>query len=142
MPAKSGKGGAQLKSKYENYVGSMTGPRTKACMAKVLSAGMTNAKENAPLEYGTLINSAFRRIEGSRGNWRGIAGYSGGMTEKGFNYAFWLHENTNWSPVAPEDKQGPAWNPFAVPKFLELGFTGPLAREEIQGIISSEYRKK
>lgn len=139
MPAKSGKGGAALKQNYEQFVGRMTGPRTKACMAKVLSAGMTNAKEFAPLEYGTLINSAFRRIEGAKGSYRGIAGFA-------VNYAVYLHGTDTytplWNPKPPEDKEGPGWNPFAVPRFLELGFIGPLARDEIQEIIATEYRKK
>ena len=70
MPAKSGKGGTQLKQKYAKFVGSMTGPTTKAAMAKVLSIGMTAAKELTPMEYGTLINSSFRRIEGTEPNIR------------------------------------------------------------------------
>lgn len=138
MPAKSGKGGKQLKQKYSVFVGQMTGPRTKAAMVKVLSAGMTNAKENAPLEYGTLINSAFRRVEGSNQmGWVGVCGFA-------VSYAYYLHGDQSytplWKPVAPEDKEGPGYNPFAVPRFLELGFIGPLAEPEIQRIIQDSYK--
>jgi len=138
MPAKSGKGAKQLTQKYAVFVGGMTGPTTKAVLAKVLSAGMTNAKENAPMEYGTLINSAFRRIEGSQKlGWRGIAGFTA-------SYAYYLHGDQTytplWKPVAPENKEGPAWNPFATPRFLELGFIGPLAKDEIQRIIEQGYK--
>ena len=138
MPAKSGKGGKQLKQKYAVFVGGMTGPRTKAAMTKVLSAGMSNAKEYAPMEYGTLINSAFRRIEGSaKMGWAGICGFTAA-------YAYYLHGDQTytplWNPVAPEDKEGPAWNPFAKPRFLELGFTGPLAVDDIQRIIKDSYK--
>ena len=137
MPAKSGKGGAQLKRKYSVFVGKMTGPKTKSAMAKVLSAGMTNAKENAPLEYGTLINSAFRRIEGSRQlGWTGVCGFT-------VAYAYYLHGDQSytplWKPKPPEDKDGPGYNPFAVPRFLELGFIGPLAKDEIERIIRESY---
>lgn len=138
MPAKSGKGGKQLVQKYSVFVGKMTGPRTKAAMGKVLSAGMTNAKENAPLEYGTLINSAFRRIEGSgKVGWYGVCGFTA-------SYSYYLHGDQSytplWKPRAPEDKQGPGWNPFATPRFLELGFIGPLALPEIQRIIQESYK--
>jgi hypothetical protein len=138
MPAKNGKDGKQLKQKYAVFVGGMVGPKTKATMAKVLSAGMTNAKENAPLEYGVLINSAFRRIEGSKElGWRGICGFTA-------SYAYYLHGDQSytplWKPVAPENKEGPGWNPFATPRFLELGFIGPLAKEDIQRIIQQGYK--
>ena len=138
MPAKSGKGGRQLKQKYSVFVGNMTGPKTKGAMAKVLSAGMTNAKENSPFEYGTLINSAFRRIEGSATlGWRGVCGFA-------VSYAYYLHGDQSytplWKPRPPEDKDGPGWNPFAVPRFLELGFIGPLARPEIERIIRESYK--
>ena len=138
MPAKSGKGGAQLKQKYTAYVGRMTGAKTKACMTKVLSAGMTNAIEWTPEEYGTLINSKFRRIEGSKKiGWTGICGFTAA-------YAYYLHGTETytplWKPVAPENKEGPSWNPFAVPRFLELGFIGPLAMPQIERIIQESYK--
>ena len=138
MPAKSGKGGKDVKRKYAVFVGGMTGPKTKAVLAKVLSAGMTNAKNNAPLEYGTLIDSAFRRIEGDKTlGWRGICGF----TEA---YALYLNGDSTytplWKPVAPENKEGPGWNPFATPRFLDLGFIGPLAKDNIQRIIRQDYK--
>jgi hypothetical protein len=138
MPAKSGKGGKQLKQKYSVFVGSMTGPKTKAVMAKVISAGMTNAIEWTPEEYGTLINSKFRRIEGSaKTGWVGICGFTAA-------YAYYLHGDQSytplWNPVKPEDKDGPGYNPSAHPRFLELGFIGPLAKPEIQRIIQQGYK--
>lgn len=138
MPAKSGKGGKQLKQKYAVFVGTMTGPKTKAAMTKVLSAGMSFAKDNAPLEYGTLINSAFRRIEGSsKMGWVGVCGFTA-------SYAYYLHGDQTytplWKPVAPENKEGPGYNPFAVPRFLELGFIGPLSKPTIERIIKDSYK--
>lgn len=139
MPAKAGKTPEHLKSNYSAFVGRMTGPKTKSCLAKVLSAGMTNAKEYAPIEYGTLINSAFRNISETPNGWRGVCGFT-------VYYALPLHGSDTytplWNPRPPEDKKGPAWNPFATPRFLELGFTGPLAVDEIQQIIASEYKTK
>ena len=137
MPIKKG-GKAKAMQQYTAYVGRMAGPKTKAAMTKVLSAGMTNAKEYAPVEYGTLVNSAFRRIEGSKeAGWTGYCGFA-------VHYALYLTGTDTytplWKPVAPENKEGPGWNPFAKPRFLQLGFTGPLAKEEIQRIIRESYK--
>ena len=145
MPAKPGKSGADVKKAYNKFVGRMVGPKTEAAMAKVLSIGMTGAKELAPLEYGTLMNSAFRRIEKSSGGFRGVAGFANGTSKNKktgelFNYAFYLHEHTNWSPRAPDKKKGPAWNPNAKPKYLERGFTDPLQRKKMQMVLGSTYK--
>lgn len=139
MPAKTGKGGNQLKRKYAAYVGRMTGPRTEEAMTLVLSIGIGYAKEYAPLEYGTLINSAFRRIEKKPfGGFRGIAGFA-------VNHAVYLNGDAThtplWKPRPPEDKSGPGWNPFATPRFLDLGFTGPIPKPEIQEAIRNSYKK-
>jgi len=133
MPAKSGKNGASVKRKYAKMVGKMIGPRTESAMAKVLSTGMTGAKELAPLEYGTLINSAFRRIEYTQHGIRGIAGFTAA-------YAIYLHENRNWSPRPVSMKKGPGWNPNAKPKFLERGFTDSSQRALMQKAIGSSYK--
>ncbi|AZU97933.1 hypothetical protein [Vibrio phage LP.1] len=134
MPARPGKTPRHVKQEYAEFVGRMTGPRTKAAIAKVLSIGMTGAKQYAPLEYGTLMNSAFRRIEGSRMNWRGIAGFT-------VYYSFYLHQRMDWNPRPPDKKAGPAWNPNARPKFLELGFTAPDQITLMQKALGEEYRK-
>jgi hypothetical protein len=106
---------------------------------------MTGAKEHAPLETSTMMNSAFRRIEGSKTDgWQGVAGFANGMSNpkkgKPFNYAFFLHETTNWSPRPPSQKQGPAWNPDATPKFLERGFTDKDQIAKMQKVIGAEYK--
>ena len=138
MPAKAGKGSKQLIAKYAEKVGEITGPRTSAGIAKVMAVGMSYAKEYAPIEYGTLINSAFRRIDNVGGEPVGTCGFMA-------NYAIYLNGTANytpiWKPRAPEDKEGPAWNPFATPRFLDLGFTGPLAAPEIQRVIMESYKK-
>lgn len=134
MPAKSGKGGKQLKQNYNKFVGRMTGPKTKSAMAKVLSIGMTGAKELAPLEYGTLINSAFRRIESSdKTGVRGVAGFTAA-------YSIYLHQKRDWKPRPVAMKQGPAWNPDATPKFLERGFTDKDQVAKMQKVIGKEYK--
>ena len=138
MPAKNGKTADKVKQKYSVFVGGMVGPKTRSALAAVLSAGMTNAKENAPLEYGTLINSAFRRIDGSKEvGWSGVCGFA-------VSYAYYLHGDQSytplWKPKPPEDKDGPGWNPFSTPRFLELGFIGPLAKDDIQRLIIESYK--
>ena len=140
MPAKSGKGGKELKQKYSVFVGKMKGPKTESAMALVLSIGMTGAKELAPLEYGTLMNSAFRRIDKVEKGIRGVAGFTGGVSKKGFNYALYLHENRNWSPRPPDKKAGPAYNPNAKPKYLERGFTDSSQRALMQKAIGISYK--
>ena len=102
-------------------------------MTKVLSIGMTGAKELAPLEYGVLMNSAFRRIEGSRLNWRGIAGFT-------VYYAYYLHERTDWKPRPVAMKQGPGANMNASPKFLQRGFTSPEQISLMKAAIGESYK--
>jgi len=140
MPAKSGKGGAQLKSKYATMIGEMTGPRTESAMAKVLSIGMTGAKERAPMEYGTLMNSAFRRIEKTGAGIRGLAGFSGGVSADGFNYALYLHHSNKWRPRPVGMKVGPSWNPNATFKYLERGFTDKDQRSMMNIAIGGSYK--
>ena len=140
MPAKNGKGGKQLKQKYSTFVGKMTGPRTESAMTLVLSIGMTGAKELAPMEYGALINSAFRRIDKTKSGMIGVAGFAGGMTKKGFNYALFLHETTKWNPRPPSEKLGPAWNPDATPKYLERGFTDKDQQSMMKKAIKGSYK--
>ena len=140
MPAKSGKGGKQLTQKYAVFVGGMTGPKTESAMAKVLSIGVTGAKELAPLEYGSLMNSAFRRIDRSETGVRGVAGFTGGVSKTGFNYALYLHENKNWNPRPPDKKAGPAYNPNAKPKYLDRGFTDSGQKALMQRAIGSSYK--
>lgn len=140
MPAKPGKSGANVKKQYSNFVGRMTGPKTEEAMALVLSIGITRAKELAPMEYGTLMNSAFRRIDKSATGIIGVAGFAGGMNKDGFNYALYLHETTRWKPRPVEQKAGPAWNPQATPKYLERGFTDPDQRAKMQKAIGDTYK--
>lgn len=134
MPAKPGKSAKDVKRQYAAYVGRMVGPKTESAMALVLSIGITGAKELAPLEYGTLMNSAYRRINPTPTGIQGVAGFV-------VNYAYWLHERTNWSPRPPSKKAGPAWNPDAEPKFLEKGFTSPEQTQMMKIALVAEYRK-
>ena len=133
MPAVSGKGAARLNQRYKQLICRMTGPKTETAMALVLSIGITGAKELAPMEYGTLMNSAYRRINKTPTGIQGIAGF-------GVAYAIYLHENPNWSPRPVNMKTGPAWNPNAEPKFLEKGFTSNEQKALIQRAIKAEYR--
>jgi len=133
MPAVTGKDGKAMKGKYLALVGKMTGPKTESAMAKILSIGITGAKELAPLEYGTLMNSAFRRIEKTGAGIRGVAGFT-------VYYAYYLHEKLNWKPLRPEFKKGPGWNADAEPKFLEKGFTSQSQIKLMQTALGDEYK--
>ena len=140
MPYKAGHGPQQLKAKYKATVTKMAGPKAESAMAKILSIGMTGAKELTPMEYGNLMNSAFRRVERHPTEVVGLMGYTGGMTAKGFNYGYHLHETTNWKPRPVGMKDGPAWNPRATPKFLERGLTDPDQKALIMRALRSEYK--
>lgn len=137
MPAKSGKNAASVKRGYSAFVGRMTGPKTKAAITKTMVIGMTYAKDHAPVEYGTLVNSAFRRI---LENGSGVCGFANGSSKYGFNYAYKLHETKNWSPRRPDKKQGPAWNPNATSNYLADGFTRPDQIAKINRVLGSEYK--
>lgn len=121
MPSNSA--GSNVLRNYAEFVDKMTNQQTQAAVTEVLVIGMTRAKELAPMEYGTLANSAFHRVTQSSGMIKGVGGFSGGMSAKGFNYALYLHENTNWSPRSVNKKKGPAWNPDATPFYLKRAFT-------------------
>lgn len=140
MPAKPGKSAKDVNRAYSVFVGGMTGPKTKAAITKVMVVGMTYAKDHAPVEYSTLINSAYRRTEGSAPDFMGVCGFAGGASDKGFNYALYLHEKKNWSPRSPNRKSGPAWNPNATSNYLADGFTLPKQKTMINKVLGSEYK--
>jgi hypothetical protein len=123
----------QLQRQLNDMLRNATGRQTEAAVAKVLSIGITGAKELAPMEYGTLINSAFRRIYPEGRDIVGIAGFA-------VSYAFHLHEITTWNNRAPEDKEGTAWNPNGEPKFLEKGFTSSGQLTLMHRALRSSYR--
>lgn len=67
--------------------------------------------EYTPVEFSMLVNSQYRRLDAYPNRYTVSVGYTA-------EYAAALHNRTDWSPRAPENKQGPAWNPNASPKFL------------------------
>jgi len=123
----------QLEDRLNRIINQAEGSRKRAAIAKVLSIGITGAKMLAPMEYGTLINSAFRRIYPEGRDIVGVAGFA-------VSYAFYLHESMTWNNVAPEDKDGPAWNIEGSPKFLERGFTDESQKVLMLRAIASSYR--
>lgn len=124
---------AQLQARITQMIMQISNQKTEAAITKVLSIGMTGAKQLAPMEYGTLMNSAFRRIYPEGHNLVGIAGFA-------VSYALYLHENMTWNNVAPEDKEGPAWNQDGSPKFLERGFTDESQKRLMRRAILRSYR--
>lgn len=69
------------------------------------------ALEYTPLEYGILQNSQYQTLQVAPNGYSVSVGYTA-------NYAGALHDRTDWNPRPPDQKQGPAWNPNAKPKFL------------------------
>lgn len=143
MPAKPGKGAVNVNRNYKSFVNKMTGIKSEASVVKVLVIGMSKAKELAPVEYGTLSQSAYHRVMKIGIGVRGIGGFLAGISiykGKEFNYAAKLHNTTNWSPRRPEFKEGGAWNPDATPFYLERGFTDPDQISLMKRAIKSEMK--
>lgn len=80
----------------------------------VLSIGLNESKNYAPIEYSNLVNSALTEVDISQGVVRGTLSYN-------VNYAAAL-EFGNWKPRAVKDKAGPATNMNATPHYLKKGF--------------------
>lgn len=93
------------------------------CQRFIAACTQTAASRSAeltPVEYSTLRNSQFTNITRINGGFRGTVGY-------GVYYAKYLnglpgYRTPTWSPRPIEEKQGPATNMNAVPRFLDLGF--------------------
>lgn len=135
------KGMKQARQKYRVLVGEITEKKAKATLTKVLVYAAGASKELAPIEFGNLINSQFRKIEKTATGWRGVLGYA-------VSYAAALEDPKpggrldNWKPVAPENKFGNAWNPIATQGFLRLGFTGQESGPAIRKILVNGMRLK
>lgn len=123
----------QLRERLRSVLSNITQEKTEEAIALVLSIGITEAKSLAPMEYGTLINSAFRRIIPKGRSVIGVAGFA-------VHYAIYLHESETWNNKPPEDKDGPAWNPRGEPKFLEKGFTSDKQIRLMRRSLSTVYR--
>lgn len=141
MPFKPGKSPKDLSNKYKKKVNGIVKEKAEAVMTKVITYAAGASKEIAPIEFGNLINSQFRRVEQISSGYRGTLGYT-------VSYAAAL-ENPKaggrldgWKPVAPEHKFGNAWNPIASQGFLRLAFTGQEAAPAIQKIIINGFRIK
>ena len=105
--------------------------KARTTMHIVLAGARARSDEKAPLEYGTLVNSAFTDVKVSGYKVQGVFGY---MT----NYAAFLNNTTNWKPRPIEMKKGPATNMNATPHFLDYhGFESPEARAEIEKDIKT-----
>ena len=103
--------------------------KARATVHVVLAGARARSDEKAPLEYGTLVNSAFTEVKVNGHRVQGTFGY---MTE----YAAFLNNTTNWKPRPINMKKGPATNMNATPHFLDYhGFESPEARAEIENDI-------
>ena len=135
------KGGDSVRKKYRETIKSITVKRAEATMAKVVTYAAGASKELAPIEFGNLVNSQFRNVEKTATGYRGTVGYTVG-------YAAALENPKpggkldNWKPLAPENKQGNAWNPISGQGFLRLGFIGIESKPAIRKIIINGFKIK
>jgi len=93
----------------------------------VLSIGLSHSKELTPLEFGTLVNSAFMDVDVNS-----FKGEVTGSVKYIANYAAALEFRTDWKPRPINKKAGPAWNPNAEPHFLKKGFEDSTSQSAIK----------
>ena len=72
------KGGDKVRRKYRETIKSITVKRAEATMTKVVTYAAGASKEIAPIEFGNLINSQFRKVEKTATGYRGTVGYTVG----------------------------------------------------------------
>lgn len=103
----------------------------------IASVGANWSKIDAPIAYGTLVNSQQTSV---RLNGTEVDAKVGFYTE----YAIYLEEGENWKPKPPpkygSKKKGitpaAAWNPKAKPHFLRNGFERPEAQAEMAKMVN------
>jgi hypothetical protein len=78
MPFKPGKSPKDLSNNYKKKVTGIVKDKAEAVMTKVITYAAGASKEIAPIEFGNLINSQFRRIEQTSTGYRGTLGYTVG----------------------------------------------------------------
>lgn len=123
MPVKRTDNSKSLLAKIEQ--------KAKLTMNIVLAGARARSDEKAPVEYSTLVNSAFTEVKASGYQVHGTFGY---MTD----YAAFLNNTTNWKPRPINMKKGPATNMNATPHFLDYhGFESPEAKAEIENDIKT-----
>ena len=130
----------KVKNNYKRLIVDIADRKTAKLLVKAAVLGAGYAKEITPREYGTLINSQYINPVKTESNGLSIeVGYVS-------DYAGHLHGDDTytplWKPRPPEEKEGPSWNYLAVPRFLELGFTGLTAKPAIEKIFIDGYRLK
>lgn len=97
----------------------------------ILAGARARSDEKAPIEYSTLVNSAFTEVKVNGYQVQGTFGY---MTD----YAAFLNNTTGWRPRPINIKKGPAANMNATHHFLDYhGFESPEARAEIENDIKA-----
>lgn len=98
---------------------------------KVLTAiaitGAGYAKLATPVDTAALINSQYYRVDDSQA----IVGYTGGFTNRGFNYGLYLNNNDKWSPVKKKN---------ASPMFLSDAFESEQYQDDYRRIIVNGYK--
>lgn len=123
MPVKRTDNSKSLLAKIEQ--------KAKLTMSIVLAGARARSDEKAPVEYSTLVNSAFTEVKVSGYQVHGTFGY---MTD----YAAFLNNTTNWKPRPINMKRGPATNMNATPHFLDYhGFESTEAKAEIENDIKT-----
>jgi hypothetical protein len=118
-------GAAAVRRNIRRALGNIEERRAPQFINAVLSIGLNHSKELAPLEFSTLVNSAFTEVG------TGPNGPSGTLTYN-TNYAAALEFREDWQPRPISEKSGPATNMDATPHYLQKGFEDPESQAAIR----------
>lgn len=123
MPVKRTDNSKKLFAKIER--------QAKLTMHLILDGARARSDEKAPLEYGNLVNSGYKKVGTNSMSVTGEIGYIA-------DYAAFLNNTTNWKPRPINMKAGHATNMNATPHFLDYhGFESPEAKAEIENDIKT-----
>jgi hypothetical protein len=120
-------GSRNIKRNMGRFVADVRGDKTNKVLTTIMLAAKGHIMLYTPVDTASLINSLDFTV--SKG--MGTMWFKKGFTKKGFNYAFHLHEDPNWSPRKKRS---------ATSHFMTKGFESPEARSDIMRIIKNGYR--
>lgn len=122
-------GVSQLKRNVGKWIADVQGKATERVLLAIVMTGAGYAKLATPVDLNNLINSqGYKLINGGT---TGVVFYGAGFTPKGFNYGFFLHENTDWKPIKKKNAEH---------HFLSNAFESASYKADYKKIIINGYR--
>ena len=116
-----------VQANLSRFINRAQGENTRKVLTAIAMTGAGYAKLETPVDTATLINSQYYEVNGNQA----IVGYKSGFSATGFNYAKWLHDNTNWSPIKKN---------AAKPFYLANAFESQRYKKDYLNIITQGYK--